>query len=146
MKRNKFVTKMFKSCLFEDIFDFLTWKTYIWILDGKFISLIQPMQSCRIIFEMNAWFGQKLAIFFPAIRFELKKREYLYIFVYFSFLTVISHHGLLYLVAYRFGRVEFRIFVVVCFRQVHLKKPKQIFNILNSKFDTSKSMSYQGHS
>ena len=81
---DKIVTKMLKSSLFEDIFDFLTWKTYIWILDGKFISLIQPMQSCRIIFEMNAWFGQKLAIFFPAIRFELKKEKILLLFSFFD--------------------------------------------------------------
>ena len=47
--------------------------------------------------------------------------------------------------AHRFGRVEFRIFVVVFFMQAHLKKSKQIFDILKPKFDMSKSMSYQGH-
>ena len=42
------------------------------------------------------------------------------------------------LVAHRFGRVEFRIFVVVFYRQAHLKKSKQLFKIQNSKFDMSK--------
>ena len=41
-------------------------------------------------------------------------------------------------VAHRFGGVEFRIIVVVFFRQAQLKKSKQVFEI-------SKSMSYQGH-
>ena len=36
------------------------------------------------------------------------------------------------LVAHRFGRVEYRIFVVVFFRQAHLKKSKPMFDILNS--------------
>ena len=43
----------------------------------------------------------------------------------------------------QFGCVKFRIFVVVFFRQAHLKKIK--INILYSKLDTSKMMSYQGH-
>ena len=43
------------------------------------------------------------------------------------------------LVAHRFGRVEFRIFVVVFYRQAQLKNQNKY-----SKFDTSKSMSYQG--
>ena len=42
------------------------------------------------------------------------------------------------LVAHRFGCVEFRIIVVVFFRQAQLKKSKQVFEI-------SKSISYQGH-
>ena len=33
------------------------------------------------------------------------------------------------LVAHRFNHVEFRIFVIVFFRQAHLKKSKQIFEI-----------------
>ena len=53
--------------------------------------------------------------------------------------------GSMSLLAHQFGHVEFRIFDVVFFRKVHLKKSKQIFNIINSKFDTSKSMSGQGH-
>jgi hypothetical protein len=42
------------------------------------------------------------------------------------------------LVAHLFGRVEFRIVVVVFYRQAQLKKLEQIFEI-----DTSKSMSYK---
>ena len=37
-------------------------------------------------------------------------------------LTIVSAFAPMSLVAHRFGRVEFRIFVVVFFRQVHLKK------------------------
>ena len=47
------------------------------------------------------------------------------------------------LVAHRFGRVKFRIFVVVFLQAGALEKIKT--NIPYSKFDTSKSMSYQGH-
>ena len=43
------------------------------------------------------------------------------------------------LVAHRFGRVEFQIFVVV----FTLEKMKT--NIRDAKFETFKSMSYQGH-
>ena len=56
-----------------------------------------------------------------------------------------SEITLMSLVAYQFGHVGFRIVDAVFFRKVHLKKSKQIFNIINYKFDTSKSMSGQGH-
>ena len=36
----------------------------------------------------------------------------------------------MYLVAHWFGHVEFWIFVVVFFRQAHLKTSKQIFDII----------------
>ena len=45
---------------------------------------------------------------------------------------IISKDQLLSLVAHRFEFVEFRIFVVVFFRQENLKKSKQTFYILNS--------------
>ena len=41
------------------------------------------------------------------------------------------------LVAHRFGRVEFRIFVIVFFKQAQLKN--------QNKYSKFKSMSYQGH-
>ena len=41
----------------------------------------------------------------------------------------IHFRSLMSLVAHRFGHVEFRIFVIVFFRQVKLKKSKQIFEI-----------------
>ena len=47
----------------------------------------------------------------------------------------------MYLVAHGFGRDEYRIFVVVFFQAGSLEKTKTI--IRYSKFDTSKSMSYQ---
>ena len=37
--------------------------------------------------------------------------------------------------AHRFGRVEFRIFVVVFYRQAQLKKSKQIFENRNVQID-----------
>ena len=120
---------------------FLTWKTYIWILDGKFISLIQPMQSCRIIFEMNAWFGQKLAIFFPAIRFELKKEKILLLFFLFDsdFISWSSVLGSLSIWTCRIFNI------CCCFLEAGvLEKIKT--NIRYSKLDTSKSMSYKGYS
>ena len=47
----------------------------------------------------------------------------------------IHFRSLMSLVAHRFGRVEFRIFVIVFFRQAQLKKSKQIFEIQHVQID-----------
>ena len=57
-------------------------------------------------------------------RFELKIKINLKIIVYLC--------NIMSLVPHWFGHVEFWIFVVVFFRQAHLKTAKQIFDILNS--------------
>ena len=58
-----------------------------------------------------------------------KKRRFYY---YFPFLTAISHHGLLSLVAYLSVWTCQNLNICCCLLQVHLKKSKQIFDILNS--------------
>ena len=55
-------------------------------------------------------------------------------------LTIVSAFAPMSLVAHRFGRVEFRIFVIVFFRQVHLKKSKQISKIGHVQINATKDL------
>ena len=94
-----------------------------------------------IFWFLNHWDARKLVPFWilpsQLANFRASKMESKSFFP-FIIITLMS------LVAHRFGHVEFQIFVIVFLKQANLKKSTQI-HLRCSKFDTSKSMSYQGH-